>query len=689
MWRNLKVKYKMVIFVIVTSLIPLVFISTILYNGAKENLTNQVLSENQLFLELTKSKLNNYFSDKNADGEIIALSIYEPLTHLNHANKSSREWQDHYADLEKILAKTTEVYGFSNIYVTNRSGEIIYSASQKNTEGINISDRDYFIAASKGEQYWTDLFYSDVYQSTIKVLSTPVYQNGNSNEFIGTINITLDNETISAFVHNEIFRIGQSGDAYLINEDGLLFTDTRLGDYTENAALNVTIHTKAVDTLRTPILENDTDFEFIGVYPDYLNNDVLGALGTVLIGDQMLGLVIEVDLVEAMAPITRIRNLVMITTITIVFMSLTVSLIFSSSISKSINYLKTELNSLASAGGDLTKEIHVKSKDEIGDLALATNKFIANVRTIVKNVMENAEHTAASSQQLNASAEEIGQSSNEIASSILEVSDGAQQQSELAKTTLSLVEDSMGYVRQGDDKVKQTLTNARDTTATAISGEEAITKAMKQASEIKHLATSSAKSVTTLEEHSKEISNIITIITNIADQTNLLALNAAIEAARAGEEGKGFAVVANEVRKLAEQSSQSASKITTFIHDIQSETANIVKLMNDNVDAVETQVSLLRNGSGALASIVKKARVTESDAFETEEILHSLLSNVKQVLASTETITAIIQETAASSQQVAAGAEQQAATVEEITASATELANMAEKLNDEVKKFTV
>ncbi|MCD8503033.1 MAG: methyl-accepting chemotaxis protein [Bacillaceae bacterium] len=143
---------------------------------------------------------------------------------------------------------------------------------------------------------------------------------------------------------------------------------------------------------------------------------------------------------------------------------------------------------------------------------------------------------------------------------------------------------------------------------------------MKQASEIKHLATSSAKSVTTLEEHSKEISNIITIITNIADQTNLLALNAAIEAARAGEEGKGFAVVANEVRKLAEQSSQSASKITTFIHDIQSETANIVKLMNDNVDAVETQVSLLRNGSGALASIVKKARVTESDAFETEEI---------------------------------------------------------------------
>ena len=689
MWRNLKVKYKMVIFVIVTSLIPLVFISTILYNGAKENLTNQVLSENQLFLELTKSKLNNYFSDKNADGEIIALSIYEPLTHLNHANKSSREWQDHYADLEKILAKTTEVYGFSNIYVTNRSGEIIYSASQKNTEGINISDRDYFIAASKGEQYWTDLFYSDVYQSTIKVLSTPVYQNGNSNEFIGTINITLDNETISAFVHNEIFRIGQSGDAYLINEDGLLFTDTRLGDYTENAALNVTIHTKAVDTLRTPILENDTDFEFIGVYPDYLNNDVLGALGTVLIGDQMLGLVIEVDLVEAMAPITRIRNLVMITTITIVFMSLTVSLIFSSSISKSINYLKTELNSLASAGGDLTKEIHVKSKDEIGDLALATNKFIANVRTIVKNVMENAEHTAASSQQLNASAEEIGQSSNEIASSILEVSDGAQQQSELAKTTLSLVEDSMGYVRQGDDKVKQTLTNARDTTATAISGEEAITKAMKQASEIKHLATSSAKSVTTLEEHSKEISNIITIITNIADQTNLLALNAAIEAARAGEEGKGFAVVANEVRKLAEQSSQSASKITTFIHDIQSETANIVKLMNDNVDAVETQVSLLRNGSGALASIVKKARVTESDAFETEEILHSLLSNVKQVLASTETITAIIQETAASSQQVAAGAEQQAATVEEITASATELANMAEKLNDEVKKFIV
>ncbi|WP_419095556.1 methyl-accepting chemotaxis protein [Alkalihalobacterium alkalicellulosilyticum] len=247
----------------------------------------------------------------------------------------------------------------------------------------------------------------------------------------------------------------------------------------------------------------------------------------------------------------------------------------------------------------------------------------------------------------------------------------------------------MDDVNAGQEKVTQTVTNAETSTLVAKKGEQAIIEAIQQTEEMKKTVQSASQSVATLGKQSQEIGSIITIITNIAEQTNLLALNAAIEAARAGEHGKGFAVVADEVRKLAEQSSHSSKQITDLISNIQEETTMSVQLMDENLVAVERQVTLIGKGGESLKSIVKQAEETELDAKATTEIFERLRANTIKVLEATQEVSSIIEETAASAQEVAAGAEEQAATVEEITASTTELVKMAEKLNDEVKKFTV
>ncbi|MFA9557688.1 methyl-accepting chemotaxis protein [Evansella sp. AB-rgal1] len=682
-------KSKILVLVFFVSFLPLIAISAFFYSGAKENITNEVINGNKVFLELTKSKINNYFSERAGDGEVFSISLHDDIERFHSYERGSTEWIDEYDNLHEILSTALGVYDFTNIYLTNEFGEITYATVESGIEGSDISNRDYFLAASNGNQYWTELFYSDVYYSNVKVLSTPVYANGKSGNFIGTFNILLDQDAISTLVHNEIHRIGQSGDAYLIGADGLLYTDTRLGDYSEDSALNVTINTKAVEMLRDPINNQEMNFEFTGIYPDYLGNDVIGAVGTVLIGDDVLGLVIEVDVEEAFSTLTQLRNYVIATAVGIIIISLLLSLWISTKMSKEINYVRNELDILASNGGDLTQKINITSNDEIGQLAGATNKFIENVRDIVKNVMQSAEHSAASSEQLNASAEEIAQSSNQIASSIQEISDGAQKQNDLALNTLSLVEESMKHVDEGNRKVTQTLANAETSTTIAKQGEQAINDAIKQSDEMKRTVESASKSVNTLGKHSREISGIITIITDIAAQTNLLALNAAIEAARAGEQGKGFAVVADEVRKLAEQSSNSAGQITSLIKNIQEETSTTVELMNDNLHAVDLQVALIGKGGESLEAIVKQAEDTELDAKTTKDIFDLLFSNIQNVLSSTQEISSIIQETAASSQEVAAGAEEQTATVEEITASSNELVKMAEALNEEVKKFKV
>ncbi|WP_441296622.1 methyl-accepting chemotaxis protein [Bacillus sp. FJAT-45350] len=303
--------------------------------------------------------------------------------------------------------------------------------------------------------------------------------------------------------------------------------------------------------------------------------------------------------------------------------------------------------------------------------------------------MKSAEHATSSSQQLAASAEQTEQSSTQIATTINEVSEGVIKQNDYASSILTMMEESVKEVENGNNHVDITLHNAETSTAIARDGERSIVEAINQIDQTRKIVSSASSSVHALGEYSEKIGDIITIITNISDQTNLLALNAAIEAARAGEHGKGFAIVADEVRKLAEQSSLSAGEITQIIKEIQGETSVAVNLMEKNLLSVEEQVKLIGKGGDSLKVIVKQAEETEAGAKDTKQIFTRLKSNTENVLQSIQEISSIIEESAASSQQVAAGAEEQSATVEEITASASELANMAEQLQEEVNKFKV
>lgn len=328
-----------------------------------------------------------------------------------------------------------------------------------------------------------------------------------------------------------------------------------------------------------------------------------------------------------------------------------------------------------------------KGNDEIAQLSQSFITMVERLKDVAGAIANSSGDVANSSQLLADSAQQTSESAEQIAITMNEIAAGTTTQTEQATKIMDMMDESVKVVSDSVAKAEITVGNAKQSTELARTGESAINEAISHLGIVTSTVAHATESIQNLGKRSEEIGGIISVINGIADQTNLLALNAAIEAARAGEHGKGFAIVAEEVRKLAEQSSQSAGQIFDLINDIQAETSVTVRTMESNLEAVEEQVMIINKGGAALKEIVKVIEETELGVEDMKVSFENVSKYAQQVQHAVQEITSIIEESAAATEEVAATSEQQSATVEEITASSEELATVAEKLREETNKF--
>ncbi|BBF85368.1 methyl-accepting chemotaxis protein [Aquitalea magnusonii] len=241
------------------------------------------------------------------------------------------------------------------------------------------------------------------------------------------------------------------------------------------------------------------------------------------------------------------------------------------------------------AAGDLTVNFTAQSQDEVGKLLQAADEMSTQLRGMIGDVERSLVALSGQARSLVAIAEDVSSASGD--------------QNAAASAMAACVEEMSSSINQVARHAELARQMAVDASARSENGAHVVGQATDTMGQIAVAVRQAGQTVRQLDGLSERIAEVVTVIRDIADQTNLLALNAAIEAARAGEAGRGFAVVADEVRKLAERTTQSTLQITDTVSKIQQGARLAVEHMESGVEQVDSGVSSANDAASSLQAI--------------------------------------------------------------------------------------
>lgn len=341
------------------------------------------------------------------------------------------------------------------------------------------------------------------------------------------------------------------------------------------------------------------------------------------------------------------------------------------------------------AGGDLTQQVAVRSKDEFGQLAGDFNRMTAELRGMFHLVADLSMSVGATSQQLTASAEQTSLASETIAKSIEQVAAGAEAQNRHTRETAGAMAEMAAGIRRISDSSEAVSASAQEVQAHTELGNTRIGQAGEQMSRVRHTVSEAEQMMERLGDRSKEIGGIVGLISSISNQTNLLALNAAIEAARAGEQGRGFVVVASEVRKLADQTLHAAEQISGMIRSVQEETVQAAERMKQGAFELESGERYVLECATIFRAVEEEMQRVNGQIQEVSAISEQMNAGSDQVGAAIGELTRLAGESADSSQSVASASEEQLASMEEVASSSAALSNMVQELLEKLSRFKI
>lgn len=730
---------KLIALFLIVSIVPVIAVGVLSYNDAQKALEKSI-EETMLSTSITKANHIAYFRTVTLDIIQIAASMNIFKDNLNNIDKGIEVKQS--TDFLK-QAMNDFIQNSNTFYrakIIDKNGIVVASTTDvTNEDGKDVSDRPYFREGLKGS------FISDPYIFNEDGVAQIVYAapvcSHNSNVPIGVMVIhqALDNE-INKGVNGDaglgingivlgFEDVSETGETYLVNKDRLMLTPSR---FEEDVFLKKKVNAIIYDNKDK---DKDKDCVLLEPYRDYRGVLVVGNAEPVKGTDWVI--IEEHDVGEAFALIYKLRNQILITAIIIavivVFLALFVSRYFTAPVIK----LTTIAKSLSI--GDLSQDIEIKSRDEVGELANSFKDVQHNMKekTIQANRISQGDLTievkplsdkdemgiafksmVASLNEKAGLAEEVANgnltievkplsdkdklgnalktvvdknrfqiseiseginvlasSTSEIMASISQLASGSAETATSVGETTTTVEEVKQTAELSNQKAKHISESSKKTMEISRSGTKAIEDTIESMNRIKQQMESIANIVISLSEQSQTIGEIVTLVNDLAEQSNLLAVNASIEAAKAGEQGKGFAVVAQEIRNLAERSKEATAQVRTILTDIQKSTSSAVMSTEEGGKTVEEGLEL----STTTGEVIK---ILSDSVTEASHAAIQIASSSQQQLVGMDHVASAMESIKEATVQNAAGTKQSETFV-------IGLYKLGEKLQELLKQYKV
>ena len=625
--------------------------------GEKATSIEQYVADQKAIAQLvqTNSVVIQAAATYQADGTI------DPTVQTNVANS-----------LATLYENTGEIY--ENLFVT--VGSEGFADCVGNTTLHDVSEENFYIECQNNGYYFGNNV-SPVTGRPIYVIAYAITA-PNSDKMIGSVNMSID----MASMGKDIVQ-SDDYDITVLDHEGLVVATngseedilTSVKDSDEagfNDMLNTEEGCKIVDLSTWGLGEN---------YIAYHTSE-----------NFIMEVTVGVD--EIVAPAKEMsRNLTFIAVFMIV-VAIILLFVLIQMIVKPLKVATKDVNGviaeIKSGRGDLTKQIPVKSKDEIGVLVTCVNELLDTLKSLISNVQSTTSNVTLASSSIN---DEIGHAEMEISnvSSTMEQMSASSQETSASLSQVMVQVDSVAELVQEVNKssvdqaryAAEVVAKVKDIQDKSVMERETANQQLNQVTESLRVKIDNAKQVS-------EIANLTDEILSITSQTNLLSLNASIEAARAGEAGKGFAVVADEIRQLADSSKEAANRI-------QEVTESVIKAVEALADEASTVTDFMleSNESGhaetdALTQsyaddISKLADAMEDFQAHSDEIQNSM-EMIKEAI---DAVNIAAEETAQGITNVAASTVELSNNLQSVVGKASDNVAETSSLNDEMNKFRV
>jgi methyl-accepting chemotaxis protein len=654
------IRQKLMVWFLLVSLLPLIGTAIFTYRVNSQELIDKQTSSRIDLVSTTAQGMEQWLDNRMGE---LQLSAKTAIMKSNNPEDQTV--------LVKTIRNHADIY--EAVFFTPGSGRA--TAHSEGRVGLNVATRDYFINGMKGKSSFSEVVVSKGTGNKIVVLATPV--KSDSGNIMGVLSASMNFQMFVDKFLGEFTSSSRKGTAILVDEKGQIQAHPNkkiVGKKIEESGLAPDLANILKRKIKEPgsALYNDGEKETLIVYAPIKN-----------IG---YGLYLTIPKDTILEASKRINTSVLAIIIGASLFVILTAFFIARNISRPIEQVTDAVQRVAS--GDLTVEpLKIKQRDEVGMLGEGFNAMLEHIRKVVFQVNVHSEQVATSARELAANMEQTGKATEHITISVQELAAGADKQAYSVKESSHMIQEMLNKFEQISGYTKNVTSSVNQTSILTTEGSKAIQSAMAKMNSLGITIQRLSNMIEGLGNQSKEIGQITEVITNLAAQTNLLALNAAIEAARAGEHGQGFSVVANEVRKLAEQSTNSAQQITNIIRTIQEETSKATAVMEESSREVTAGIEGVNVAGENFERIQQSINDVAQEAQGAAEAVQQLSEESHQVVHAIQEIAYIAESTLSGVQNISAASEQQLASIEEVSSFTSALSTMAEELQKSIREF--